>query len=118
MTGLLIKLIVFPVTIYLSGVFFREVNFSAIYDPIIIGLVLAVGAHMMEVWILKPGTLWINTLIDFIAAIGLVYLLGLALPGVQITLIGAINTGLMIIFTEYAQHLWLIWQNKTRKGQS
>ena len=118
MTGLLIKLVVCPVTVYLSGVFFREVYFPAIYYPIIIGLILAIGAHMMEVWILKPGTLWLSTILDFVAATVLVYLLGLALPGVKITIFGAINTGLVLLCTEYAQHIWLIYQNKTRKERS
>ena len=118
MTGLLIKLVVCPIVVYLSGVFFSEVYFPAIFYPIIIGLILGVVAHMMEVWMLKPGSLWISTIVDFFVAAIVVYLLGLALPGVKITPIGAINTGLMFLFTEYALHIWLIWQNKTRKGQS
>lgn len=116
MMGLYMKLFICPVVVLLSGIIFREVNFPTFHAPLFIGLILAAAAHMMEVWTLKPGTLWINTLMDFAAATVLVYLLSMILPGAQVTLLGAVYTALLLSFTEYAQHLWLIWRNKVKKA--
>jgi len=116
MTGLLIKLLICPAIIFLSDILFKEVYFPSFYGYLFIGMILAATAHLLEVFILKPGTLWRSTLIDFAAAFALVYMLSAILPGVSVSMLGAVNTALLFLFSEYALHLWLIWRNKTRKA--
>ncbi len=116
MTGLVMKLLICPTVVFLSGIIFREVYFPTFHAPLLIGLILAAAAHTMEIWTLKPGTLWISTIIDFAAASVIVYLLAWILPGATVTLLGAIYTAFLLALTEYGQHLWLIFKDKTRKA--
>ncbi|HBY05004.1 MAG TPA: hypothetical protein DEH07_10940 [Desulfotomaculum sp.] len=73
MSGFLVKIIVYPLIVYISGLVFRQVSFTALYQPVIIGLILAAVAHTMEIYILRPGTLWISTAIDFVTATLIIY---------------------------------------------
>ena len=38
MSGFLVKIIVCPLIVYISGLVFRQVSFTALYQPVIIGL--------------------------------------------------------------------------------
>lgn len=114
MWGLLVKLIVCPLVIILANVIFANVNYTVLYQPIIVGLILALFAHMMEVMFLKRGTLWISTIFDFIAATLIVYLVSL-LQEAKVTFLGAILTAIILMVTEIIQHLWLIRSGRTKK---
>ncbi|HAU31782.1 MAG: Membrane spanning protein [Desulfotomaculum sp. 46_296] len=116
MAGFLVKIIVCPLIIYISGLFFRQVSFTALYQPVIIGLILAVAAHTMELYILKPGTLWISSAIDFVAATLIIYVVPFFMKGLRLSFGGAISTALLFTITEIFQHSWLINSNKTVKG--
>jgi len=98
------------------GFFFRQVSFTALYQPIIIGLILAAAAHTMELYILKPGTLWISTAIDFVTATLIIYFVPFFMKGLRISFTGAIFSALLFTVTEFFQHSWLINSNKTAKG--
>jgi hypothetical protein len=54
MTGLIIKLIVCPITVIFASYIFPNVGYTY-WQPIIVGLILAVAAHMMEVFLIKEG---------------------------------------------------------------
>lgn len=117
MTGLLIKLIVCPLVVFLvsfNSVLISYQNFS---QPIIVGLVIAVFAHFMELYLLRKGSLWISTIVDFAAAAFLVYYLTLLMPGASVTWAGALLTALFLAITEVIQHYWLIRNEKTVKSK-
>lgn len=114
--GLIVKLFVCPLTVIASDLLFPNVNYSNIYQPIIVGLVLAVMAHIMDVLLLKRGTFWMSNISDFIAATLIVYVVSLFFSGAVVTFFGAILTGLLLAFTEYVQHLWLLRSGKTKKS--
>lgn len=116
MSGFLVKIIVCPLIVYISGIFFRQVSFTALYQPIIIGLILAVAAHTIELYTLKPGTLWISTAIDFVTATPIIYIVPFFMKGLSISFGGAIFTALLFTITEVFQHSWLINSNKTVKS--
>jgi len=107
-TGLTIKLAVCPAVVYLSDVIFRQVNYAALWQPILVGLLIAVAAHAIEVIKLMPGTLWLSSGFDFMAATVIVYLSALALPGAFLTFPGVLLTALFLTLTEIPQHYWLI----------
>ncbi len=115
MSGFLVKIIVCPLIVYIAGVFFRQVSFTALYQPVIIGLILAAAAHTMELYILKPGALWISTAIDFVAATLIIFIVQFFMKGLSISFAGAIFTVLLFTVTEIFQHSWLINSNKTVK---
>lgn len=115
MAGLLVKLIVCPLTVMLAAYIFPNVNYTALYQPIIVGLILALSAHMMEVFLLKKGTFWMSTFMDFIAATLIVYFVSL-FQLATVTFFGAILTALLLTLTEFVQHRWLIRSGRTQKS--
>lgn len=115
MVGFIIKLFVCPTVVYLSDFMFRDVYYPALYQPILVGLVLAVAAHIMELFILRRGTFWISNIMDFFAATAIVYFSAFFFTGARITYIGAMLTAFFLAVTEYFQHLWLIRTGKAEK---
>lgn len=115
MTGLLIKLVVCPVGVLLASVVLPNVDYASVWQPIIVGLVLAVAAHMMEVLLLKKGTLWTSTFMDFVAASLIVYFVSLLFVNAEVSFFGALLTGLLLAITEIPQHRYLIQSGKTEK---
>jgi hypothetical protein len=115
MLGLIIKLVICPFTVWFASIIFPNVNYTALYQPIIVGLILAVSAHMMEILLLKRGTFWVSTVADFMAATLIVYFVSL-FQVATVTLFGAILTAILITITEIIQHRWLIQSGRTKKS--
>lgn len=116
MTGLIMKLIICPLGLILSNYLFTDVYYPYIYQPIFIGIVIAISGHLMELFLLKPRTLLISTIADFLIAFVIVYFSQFILPGSRLTLIGASLTSTLLALTEYFQHLYLIRSGKTKKS--
>ncbi len=116
MSSLIIKFIVCPAVVYLAGVLLPQVEFATLFQPVFIGFILAVTAAVMELYMLKPGTLWLSTGLDFIASTAIVYLVPFFLAGAAVTLAGALITGLALALTEIPQHYWLINSGNTIKS--
>jgi Mg2+/Co2+ transporter CorB len=95
---------------------FPNVYFANVIQPIIVGLILAFSAHMMEVLILKKGTFWLSTIVDFVAASFIVYIVSLFFVTASVTIAGALLTALLLTFTEVIQHSWLINSGRTQKS--
>ncbi|MBC2581922.1 DUF2512 family protein [Clostridium sp. DJ247] len=117
MTGLIMKIIICPLAVLSSDYLFTDVYFPYAYQAIVLGLILAVAAHVMELLFLKKGTFWINNVLDFIAAAVIVYVGQFFLTGARITFIGALLTSALLTITEYFQHLHLIRSGKTEKSE-
>ncbi|MBH8593321.1 hypothetical protein I8U27_18155 [Paenactinomyces guangxiensis] len=105
-----------PTVVVLSAFLFRDVYYPALWQPIVVGLVLAVAAHAMEILMLRRGTFWISNIIDFVAATVIMYISPFFFAGARVTWVGAALTGFLLTVTEYFQHLWLIRTGKTEKG--
>ncbi|WP_156288908.1 DUF2512 family protein [Oceanobacillus salinisoli] len=116
MTGLIIKIFVCPITVFIASFLFPNVTYANLWQPIIVGLILAVAAHMMEIFLLKADTFWTSTLMDFAAATLIVYFVSLFLAGAEVTFFGALFTGLLLAVTEIFQHRYLINSGRTRKS--
>ncbi|UOE96098.1 MULTISPECIES: DUF2512 family protein [Bacillaceae] len=116
MLGLVVKLFVFPTFVILSSFIFPQVYYANLFQPIVVGLLLAVSAHIIELFILKKGTLWISTVADFVAITILTFFLSLILfPTSYVMLSGAMLTALVLSITEVLQHLWLIQSGRAIK---
>lgn len=107
MSSLIIKFTIYPLVVYLAGFFLNSVQFISLFQPFLIGFILAVAATLMELYLLKPGTLWLSTGLDFLASTAIVYIVPFFLAGAYVTLTGAIITGFVLALTEIPQHLWL-----------
>lgn len=114
MKGLFVKLIACPTIVYTSGLIFTQVYFPAWYQPVLLGIVLAVMAHVMEMVLFHPGRVWVMTALDFMGAAVLVYAAGLVFPAASITVIGAVLTALLLAISELIQHMWLVSSEAVR----
>lgn len=110
------KIIICPAVLWISSVLFPQVYYPYWYQIVIVGIVLALAGHMMEVLMLKEGTLWSSTIMDFIAATIIVYFASFFFVGARVTFTGALITAVLLVFTEYFQHFWLIRSGKTKKS--
>ncbi|WP_227935929.1 DUF2512 family protein [Alkalihalobacillus deserti] len=116
MLGLIVKIFVCPITVMIASLIFPNVYYANVIQPIIVGLILAFSAHMMEVLILKKGTFWLSTIVDFVAASFIVYIVSLFFATASVSIAGALLTALLLTFTEVIQHSWLINSGRTQKS--
>ncbi|MCC5910890.1 MAG: DUF2512 family protein [Clostridiaceae bacterium] len=117
MIGLLIKLVVCPAVVLLGSILLDGINYTSLYQPTIVGLILAILAHMMEVVILRPGSSVISHLMDFVVASLFIYYSQLFFANVTITIYAAMITAFLLTITEYFQHEWLIRTGRTKKSE-
>ncbi|BDR67087.1 hypothetical protein K144316041_12070 [Clostridium tetani] len=115
MIGLLIKLVICPITLILSDSILTTLNFASTYQAIIVGVVFAIFAHILEVFFLMPTMIWMNNLLDFIAAIFVIYLSQYFISGAYITLTGATLASIFINVTELIEHYYLVRSGNAKK---
>ncbi|ABR48597.1 membrane spanning protein [Alkaliphilus metalliredigens QYMF] len=115
MIGLIIKIIVCPITVLISSYLF-DLRFTS-FQAIITGLFLAFAAHLMEVLILRKGTFWISTIMDFLGAFAVIYFVQYLFINAPLNFAGAILTATLLTITEYIQHIFLLKTNKTIKNE-
>lgn len=117
MTGLLMKIITCPLILLISDYIFRDVHYAYTYQPVLVGIILAVVGHLMELALLKPGTVIISTIADFLAAFVVVYLTQFIFSGAIVTLIGSAIVSTIVAIVEYLDHVYLVKTNKTQKPE-
>ncbi|WP_099158310.1 DUF2512 family protein [Virgibacillus ndiopensis] len=115
MTGLIVKLIISPIAIILASWIFPNVDFAYWYQPIIIGVVLAVIGYFMEVAMLREDTNWLSTIMDFAASTLIIYFGAMFFADSEVTFWGAALTGAILAVTEIFQHNWLLQSGRVRK---
>ncbi|WP_096199965.1 DUF2512 family protein [Bacillus sp. FJAT-45350] len=116
MLGFVLKVFICPITVMIAFLIFPNVYYANVFQAIIVGLVLAVLAHTMEIFILRKGTFWLSTLTDFVSAVLIVYFVSLIFPTASVTIFGAILTAVLLTFTEVIQHNWLIKSGRAEKS--
>jgi uncharacterized membrane protein len=116
LTSFLMKLVICPLTVFIASYILPNVNYQTLYQPIIVGLVLAGTGVLMEYFFLKEGNLWLSTGMDFVASVLIVYFVSLFFVGSLVTLFGAILTGFLLAVIEHFTHRWLIQTGKTQKS--
>lgn len=115
MAGFIVKLFICPIAVLIAAYILPNVYYPQLYQPIVIGVVLAILAHTMELFILKRETFWTSTILDFIAATAIVYFVSNLFAGAVVTFFGAILTAILLMITELVQHFWLITSGRTKK---
>lgn len=116
MTGLWIKLVCCTGFVFLTDAITDQVDFSGWFQAVTMGVILAIAGHLMEVLLLRPGRLWMMTILDFFTTAALVYIGQWFLPGAFITIIGALLIASFLTIIEYYLHRWLIYNGKTEKA--
>ena len=115
MLNFIMKLIICPIIIALSGSLLTNVNFSGAYQPIVIGVTLAVAGHLLEWALLSESTFWLSTIMDFVGSTLIIYILSYFFFTAQVTFVGAVVTALFLTLVEFFVHIWLIRSGRARK---
>lgn len=115
MAPLFIKLLVCPTILLLFDVISTEVEYRAMYQVILMGLLLAFAGHLLDQIILKRKTVWLSTITDFIAAAVILYMSPLLFPGSRVTFWGALMTAFVLGAAEYLQHVVLVQRSGRRR---
>ncbi|MGE5372812.1 MAG: hypothetical protein ACM3QZ_12555 [Solirubrobacterales bacterium] len=115
MTGLLVKLLLFPAIVYFSDVLLPGIRFINPVYAIGTGLTLAILAHAFEVVVLQRGTLWVSTAADFLTALAVLFGAGVLLPNTVVTLGSAAVAAAVLSAAELAVHSLLIEGGMTAK---
>lgn len=116
MTSLLMKIIACPLVLFVASWLFPNVEFGAFYQIVVVGLILAVVGVLMEYLLLREGTLWISTILDFVVSTLILYLIANMFAGAAVTFFGAVLTSILLGVVEYFAHLFLIKSGKTQKS--
>lgn len=116
MAGLLVKLLISPIVLLLSALLFRDVYYPSFYQPILVGLVIAIAGHIMEIYLLKRNSFWFLFILDYFTAAFLIYISSFFFPYSQVTWTGAFLSAFLFAIAEFFQHRWLIQTNRTVKA--
>ncbi|MEN6388868.1 MAG: hypothetical protein ABFD04_00495 [Syntrophomonas sp.] len=110
-TNLWLKIIISPMLLLLTSFFFSgQIKFSIEYFPIIIGLVFALLAGLLEKKFYQKDKITRLTIIDFFTAFSLVYLAGMGLSlldKASISPYGALIYAAAQAVFEHLHHLWM-----------
>jgi hypothetical protein len=116
MTSLWMKVVLCPLIVGISSLLFPNVYFNSLWQPIIVGLILAASGYLLEIVLLREKTMRLSLVLDFIASILIVYFVSLFLQGAVVTLLGAILTAVILTLPEIPLHRYLINSGKTNKA--
>ncbi|MFD1360519.1 DUF2512 family protein [Lentibacillus salinarum] len=118
MTGLMVKLLVCPIGLYVASWLFPNVDFGYWYQPIILGVVLAFVGYFMERAMLREETNWLSVGTDFIVSTLIVYFGAMLLADTAITFFGALLAGAVLAVAEIFQHNWLLNSGRVEKEEA
>jgi hypothetical protein len=114
--SLLLKIFTCPIALIIAMYLFPGVDYTSIWQPIVVGLVLAVVGVAMEYFILKRGALWLSVAADFVTSVLIVYFLSNLLWNASVTFLGAVLIGLLLGVIEYFTHRYLISSGQAQKS--
>ncbi|MFS0822724.1 DUF2512 family protein [Bacillus sp. 1P02SD] len=116
MTGFIMKIILLPLVVAICSGIFNSFDLVAWYQPIGIGVLLAIIGYLMERMMLRRDTTVMTDIADFVTAALVVYFLTMFYDGARVTLWGAILTALVITLVEIPIHRWLIRSGRTERS--
>ncbi|WP_076850175.1 DUF2512 family protein [Rubeoparvulum massiliense] len=116
MSSLMMKILICPIGVAVAGWLFPNVYYAGLYQPLVVGLLLAIAGFFLEYLVLRKGTLWISTVLDFIATALLVYLISNLFMDAVVSVFGAILTAGLLTVVEYFTHRWLIRTGRAEKS--
>lgn len=112
MAGFIVKIILCPMAVLFASFILTNVTFSMWYQPIILGVIIAIVGYFMEVLMLRRDTNWLTVLLDFFMSAAIVYFGSLIFGNSFVSFWGAVFTGLIIAVVEVFQHYWLLYSGR------
>jgi len=106
LTNLIVKIVACPLLLYIADAMFPQVDYATIGQIIGVGLVIAGIAYFLDGLLLRQAKVdsMSSAVADLAAVTAVVWLSQFVLPGVRITFIGALLTGVLLGLAEYALH--------------
>ena len=112
MVSLILKILSAPLLLWAASMFVPGVYYPAMYQPIVVGLIISVIGRLTEKMLLKPGTVWLSNIADVIVAAVVIYYSQNFFPGAMVTWGGATIAGVILGVVEYAVHALLVTGQK------
>ncbi|MFG6149910.1 DUF2512 family protein [Halobacillus sp. B23F22_1] len=111
MTSLLVKVFALPSLLVLAMYFLDSVQYGAIWQPLLVALVLIiVGLPMEKKWV-RGGNLWGSVLMDVISAFFIIWGMSNMFGTAEVTFTGALILSLIIGLCEYFLHHHILKMN-------
>ncbi|HET7629571.1 MAG TPA: hypothetical protein VFK44_14455 [Bacillales bacterium] len=117
MTSLLMKLIVLPAAMLGLTYLFPGLDFASVYEPLGLGVILALFGVGMEYMITIKSTLWLSVGADFILFLMLIISANM-FREIDVTFTAAVIAALVLSAIESFIHLYLIRSGKTTRTVS
>jgi hypothetical protein len=109
------KIIITPIVLLIAASLLTNVHYVYTYQPIVIGVTLAVAGHLLEWALLSRNTFWLNTIADFVLSTLMIFILSYFFAGAEVTFMGAVVTALFLTVIEFFVHMWLIRSGRAVK---
>ncbi|WP_163540021.1 DUF2512 family protein [Gracilibacillus sp. YIM 98692] len=116
MISFVVKLITVPLVLFIAMYASNQVNYTAVWQPIIISLLLIGTGLAMEYLILNKETLWISVALDFITSLAVIYIVSNLFAFASVSFIGALTLSIILGICEYILHRFLIQSNNVKKA--
>ncbi|WP_018924565.1 DUF2512 family protein [Salsuginibacillus kocurii] len=116
MTSFVLKLLIIPCVLVLSMLLLPNVDYPWFWEPLILGVALAVVGVIMEYFILKKGRFWLSIAIDFGASVLFIYLVSNLLPDARVTFFGAVLISIILTIIEIFIHRHLLTSGKAQNA--
>ncbi|MCP3030088.1 YndM family protein [Halobacillus sp. A1] len=108
MTSTLVKIFTLPSLLIAAMYFSDQVNYGAIWQPLIVAAILIViGVPMEKQW-LRKGNLWSSVGMDVISSFFIIWGLSNMFGTASVTFAGALILSLIIGTVEYFLHRYLL----------
>lgn len=115
MLNLIQKIIITPIVLLIAANMLTNVNYLYAYQPVVIGVTLAVAGHLLEWALLSRNTFWLSTIADFVSSTLIIFILSYFFAGAEVTFLGATVVALFLTVIEFFVHMWLIRSGRAVK---
>ena len=117
MLNVIIKMIITPIVLSIAAAMLTNVNYFYAYQPVVIGVTLAVAGHLLEWALLSRSTFWLSTIADFVLSTLTIYILSYFFAGAEVTFFGSMVVALFLTAIEFFVHMWLIRSGRATKEE-
>lgn len=108
MVFLLVKITLSIAMLFLGTYIFPGISYPYFFQPVILGLIIALTGRLMEYMVLEKGFLWTSTLMDLISFTAIIHIGSLFMEDATITFVGAFLTALLLSVGEHLLHYWIV----------
>ncbi|WP_181350673.1 DUF2512 family protein [Thalassobacillus sp. CUG 92003] len=110
------KIVILPVLLVTAMYVLENVTYGAIWQPIVLAILLTGIGVAMEYMFLERGNLNSSVFLDFVTSLLIIWGASNFFTGAEVTFAGALILSLLITGCEYFIHRYLIASKKAEKS--